>query len=323
VASIESPKVTMSQRPSFAVVIPTYNRARRLLRTLETVFCQEHPASEIIVVDDCSTDETPVVLERLATEHPELRVVRHDQNRERSASRNTGMELATAEYVTFLDSDDWMYPWNLRDANDFVLATGSQFFHNLYHTVDESGRHVRNWPRPSVRNRLRSLSFGNFLSCLGVFIHREIYTAYRFDTNLSSSEDYEFWLRVAADFPLGRIRRVNSAIVHHSGRSVLKQDLGEAEERMDYLADKVFSDPHLAEVYGPFRARFIAGRMVFLAGIANENREVGLAFDYLWRALKIYPVVVGYPKFLRSFQLACWNRVRGAGRASVPMNPQG
>ena len=52
----------MSDRPTFAVVIPTYNRATRLVNTLETVFGQAGQATEIIVVDTCSTDETPEVM---------------------------------------------------------------------------------------------------------------------------------------------------------------------------------------------------------------------------------------------------------------------
>ena len=58
------------RRHSFAVVIPTYNRAQWLLGTLETVFHQDAPPAEIIVVDNCSSDETTVVVEALAALDP-------------------------------------------------------------------------------------------------------------------------------------------------------------------------------------------------------------------------------------------------------------
>ena len=121
----------MSPRPTFAVVIPTYNRAQRLLGTLETVFAQEEPPTEIIIVDNCSTDETAVVVGELASGRPEIRFIQHEENLERAASRNTGMSHATADYVTLLDSDDRMYPRNLREAGDFVVRTGAKFFHNF------------------------------------------------------------------------------------------------------------------------------------------------------------------------------------------------
>ena len=120
----------MSDRPTFAVVIPTYNRATRLVNTLETVFGQAGQATEIIVVDNCSTDETPEVMSDLMETHENLGYYRHEVNLERAASRNTGMSKATADYVTFLDSDDLMYPQNLREAGDFALETGAKFFHN-------------------------------------------------------------------------------------------------------------------------------------------------------------------------------------------------
>ena len=305
------------RRHSFAVVIPTYNRAQRLLGTLETVFHQDAPPAEIIVVDNCSSDETTVVVEALAATHPELRYIRHETNLERAASRNTGMSSATADYVTFLDSDDRMYPQNLREAGDFAAETGAKFFHNLYHSVHEDGTHFRNWPAPSLRNQLRAIALGNFLSCIGVFIHRDIYSAYRFDTNpvITGSEDYEFWLRVAADHPLERISRINSAIVQHTGRTMMSQDTRVVEERIEYLLEKIGSDPHLGRVYAPYRKRMRAGRMVFLAMIANDNCEPEAAFAYLRRALTAHPWIAVHYSFIRSLQIAIGNALRSAVKA--------
>lgn len=305
----------MPDRPSFAVVIPTYNRAQRLVRTLDTVFQQEEPAAEVIVVDDCSTDDTQAVVQELAGSHPELRYIRHEVNQERSASRNTGMSSATADYLTFLDSDDWMYPQNLREAGDFVVETGAKFFHNLFHSVDEAGNHVGRWPVPRLGNHLKALALGNFPACLGVFVHREIYTAYRFDTNLIGSEDYELWLRIAADYTIRRIPRVNSAVVQHAGRSMLNPELEPAEKRTEYILEKVRSDPHLRRAYAPYLGRMHTGRMLILASQANENRQSSAALGYLRRAVTTYPVIVFHPRFLRCLRLAILNAIlRRGGR---------
>jgi glycosyltransferase involved in cell wall biosynthesis len=302
----------MSDRPTFAVVIPTYNRATRLVNTLETVFGQEDQAAEIIVVDNCSTDETPEVMSDLMKTHANLGYYRHEANLERATSRNTGMAKATADYVTFLDSDDLMYPQNLREAGDFALETGAKFFHNLYESVDEGGRHVRYWPVPSLRNHLRSIAIGNFLSCIGVFIRRDIYSEYSFDTNavLTGSEDWEFWLRVAADHRVERLNAVNSAIVQHSGQTVLNQDVDVAARRIDYILHKVDADPHLSSVYGPYRSLMRASRMVFLAGIANGNQDSKAAVRFLRRALAERPTMGFSPRFIRCTQIAVANWFR-------------
>jgi len=303
----------VSDRPTFAVVIPTYNRATRLRNTLETVFRQEEPPKEIIVVDDCSTDETAGIMAELVETHTNLRYFRHEENLERAASRNTGMTNATADYVTFLDSDDLMYPRNLLEAGDFVLETGALFFHNLYEMVDEAGRRLKSGPAPRLSSQIRALAVGNFLACIGTFIHRDIYTEYRFDAKrlLAGSEDWDFWLRVGADHPLGRIPTTNSAIVQHEGRTMLHQDVAVATRRVHYILDKIDLDPHLSSVYGPYRSLMRASRMVFLASFANDDRDSKAAVRFLRQALVERPTMFLSPRFVRCLQIAALNWFRG------------
>ena len=300
----------MSDRPTFAVVIPTYNRATRLKNTLETVFRQEEPATEIIVVDDCSTDETALIMAELVKRHSNLQYFRHDENLERSASRNTGMSKATADYVTFLDSDDLMYPRNLREAGDFVLETGAFFFHNLYEMVDEHGKRLRRGPAPRLNNQIRAFAIGNFLACIGTFIHRDIYSEYRFDTQLTASEDWDLWLRIGADHPIARITATNSAIVQHPGRTMLAQDVPGATRRVQYILAKIDSDPHLSSVYGPYRSLMRASRMVLLASVANDSRDSRAAVGFLRRALVERPTMSLSPRFVRCLQIAAGNWFR-------------
>jgi glycosyltransferase involved in cell wall biosynthesis len=294
------------------VVIPTYNRAARLVKTLESVFGQEEPAAEIIVVDDGSTDETPAVMAELLETHANLQYHRHEVNKERASSRNTGMSHATADYLTFLDSDDLMYPQNLREAGDFAVETGSEFFHNLYESVDEDGRHIRYWPTPRLNDQLRALAIGNFLGCIGVFIERSIYSEYRFDSSplLPGSEDWEFWLRVGADHRLDRLAAVNGGIVQHPGRSMANQDIDVATRRVEYILNKIDSDPHLSSVYGPYRSLMRASRMIFLAGFANDNHDSRAAMGFLRRAVAEKPTMSLSPRFIRCAQIAAMNWFR-------------
>ena len=103
----------------FSIVIPTYNRAVLIPHTLESVFRQVYRNFEIIVVDNCSTDNTEEVLKPLI-ESNRIRYIRNDRNYERAYSRNVGFRNATGDYVTLLDSDDIMYPNCLADAADYI-----------------------------------------------------------------------------------------------------------------------------------------------------------------------------------------------------------
>lgn len=99
------------QRPTVSVIIPVYNGLKHIETTLDTVLQQTHPADEIIVIDDGSTDGSVELLERLGAELP-ITVI-HQPNAGQSAARNTAAKLATSELLAFVDHDDQWYPKHL------------------------------------------------------------------------------------------------------------------------------------------------------------------------------------------------------------------
>ena len=87
-----------------SVIIPTYNRAHLVGRAIRSVLNQTYQDFEIIVVDDCSTDNTEEIVKGF-NDH-RIRYMRHDRNRGGSAARNTGIKASQGKYIAFLDSDD-------------------------------------------------------------------------------------------------------------------------------------------------------------------------------------------------------------------------
>ena len=107
-----------------SVIVPAYNRAEMLPRSLRSIASQRpERAAEVIVVDDGSSDDTAAAAERLGA-----RVIRHERNRGLAAARNTGLEVATHPWVALLDSDDEWLPhhlatlWPLRDGHVLLGA---------------------------------------------------------------------------------------------------------------------------------------------------------------------------------------------------------
>lgn len=292
--------------PTFAVIIPTYNRAELVEKTLATVFAQRRPADEIIVVDNASTDDTRERLAPLA-EGGRITYVRHRQNLERAASRNTGMRTATADWVTFLDSDDLMYPAALADAEAFTRDSPDiRVFHHLYELVDDRGRVVHRYRFPSLRDQRRAIADGNFMSCIGDFVHRDVYTRFAFDidSEVSGSEDWLFWIRVLAEHPVGRIERINSGIVDHAGRTLAQPDLDAAMRRIRAVVTRVQQDRVLAECYRPHLRRLDAGGWLFLASLANSAGRRRWARRFLAQAVAARPESVASRRFIRTLQLA-------------------
>lgn len=91
-----------------SVIIPVYNTEKYLKRCLDSVIGQSYDNLEIIVVDDCSTDSSPQILEEYAAKDSRIKILRHDVNSGLFQARLTGMEAASGDYFGFLDSDDYI-----------------------------------------------------------------------------------------------------------------------------------------------------------------------------------------------------------------------
>ncbi|MGW2639556.1 glycosyltransferase family 2 protein [Streptomyces sp. NPDC001348] len=99
--------------PKLSVIVPFYNVQQYALDTLRSLRLNARPDFEFVLVDDHSKDETPAILERAAEELSEVaqvRYIRHEKNGGLATARNTGLDAAQGEYLTFLDGDDWLAP---------------------------------------------------------------------------------------------------------------------------------------------------------------------------------------------------------------------
>ncbi len=119
----------MARTPLVSIVIPTCSRSAKLERCLEALAAQTHDAFEVIVVDDASTDDTPALLDRFASDHSgfALRSFRNDPGRGANPSRNRGIAASDASFVAFLDDDcyaepDWLEKLMTGFVSDAVAA---------------------------------------------------------------------------------------------------------------------------------------------------------------------------------------------------------
>lgn len=95
-------------RRIISVVIPTYNRASTLIRSVNSVLFQTYPVDEIIIVDDCSSDNTEEIVASI--DDARVKYLRHSQQLGGNAARNTGIDASSGDYIAFQDSDD---EWSL------------------------------------------------------------------------------------------------------------------------------------------------------------------------------------------------------------------
>lgn len=92
-----------------SVIIPIYNVERYLKKCLDSVENQTYHELEIILIDDGSTDNSPIICDKYAEKDPRITVL-HKKNEGLSSARNAGLDIATGDYISFIDSDDWVSP---------------------------------------------------------------------------------------------------------------------------------------------------------------------------------------------------------------------
>jgi len=112
-----------------SIIIPTYNRADSVTQSIDSVLEQTYDNLELIIVDDCSTDNTEAVVR--SYDDSRIRYIRHEENRGGSAARNTGIQAAKGNYFAFLDSDDEWLPEKL-EAQIACLKSRSEDWVAVY-----------------------------------------------------------------------------------------------------------------------------------------------------------------------------------------------
>jgi glycosyltransferase involved in cell wall biosynthesis len=107
-----------------SIIVPTYNRAHVVGRSIKSALGQTYRDFEIIIVDDGSVDETFDVVKPFF-KHPQVRYLRHEENKGHQSARNTGIKNASGEYIAFLDSDDTWIPKKIELQLSAISKKGS------------------------------------------------------------------------------------------------------------------------------------------------------------------------------------------------------
>lgn len=272
---------------TFSIVIPSYNRELFIKKTLESVLRQTFADFEIIVVDDGSTDNTAEVVRTMA-ESDERIIFHPKKNEERAVARNTGTALARGKYITFLDSDDLLYENHFEAAHEIIEKYDNpEFFRLRYEFKDGDGKLLRQAGLlPEIGND--HLIEGNHLACCGVFLRRDVAQKHLFNTDrdLTGTEDYELWLRIASYYPLYCDNRITAVMVQHDNRSVMNTDRWRLVRRIELLEKYLFENEAFIERFQSAIPVLQANNRIYIAlhlALSGNNRLE--AINYLRKAL--------------------------------------
>ncbi|MHB1454847.1 MAG: glycosyltransferase family 2 protein [Saccharofermentanales bacterium] len=148
------------QESLVSIIMPAFNCAEYIGRTIDSVIGQSYHNWEIIIADDCSTDDTAAVVQAYRAADPRIRYIRMDRNSGAAMARNMAVELAQGRYLAFLDSDDVWFPDKLTRQIDFMKRNCYAFTCTSYTKIDADGRYldrtVQSKPQSDYESILKS-----------------------------------------------------------------------------------------------------------------------------------------------------------------------
>ncbi len=207
-----------------SVVIPSYNSGKYLIKAVDSALIQDAD-KEIIIIDDCSSDEsiyyfvknykkdfepeselvrigeyphTVLYWKGLIGDTP-VTVLKNTVNLGVAKTRNTGVEIATGEYIAFLDSDDWWVEGKLGRQERWMKKTGAVLCNTAREIMDADGTPVGNIIHTPKTITLKHLMKTNYINCSSVMVKREVMLKYPME-HPDAHEDYLTWLRILRDY---------------------------------------------------------------------------------------------------------------------------
>jgi glycosyltransferase involved in cell wall biosynthesis len=327
--------------PAVSVVVATYNYGRYLPGALESALGQTFRDVEVLVIDDGSTDGTPDVVRRYLGD-PRLRYYRTGHVGQ-PAAKNTGIRLARAPLVAFLDADDLWLPAKLeRQVALFRRDPGLGVAYTRRLVIDEDGREVA-YEHPAVyRGMILDALFrsNGFVCFSSVVVRRAVLDAVGlFDEGLPLAIDYDLWLRVGLRY---RFDYVDEPLVkYRTGHANLSRRLEERLLAVSRIMDRFLDERGGRAFLSPAVVRRARAETCYHIGLALRRhsrprglpwylRAVALCPDYAlaWQGLASLPL----PEFVRRrLRLALgrpadWADLRPitpAERSLTPCNPLG
>jgi glycosyltransferase involved in cell wall biosynthesis len=286
----------MADNIFFSVVIPTYNRANLIAKTIHSVLNQSYAEFEVLIVDDGSTDNTEEVVKSI----PDSRLFYFKkQNAERGAARNFGTKHSKGKYINFLDSDDVLYNDHLNKAFHFLKQFNyPELLYQSYDIQNPDGLVIRR--QEKIKGDIsEKLIYGNLLSCNGVVIRADIARQFSFreERGLSGSEDWELWLRLSSHFTFHYSNEITSSVVYHDERSVLQADESKLRSRKELSLKHAFNDTVVKRKYSnlfpSIESYFDLYISLHLTLAGNKKR----AMSYLRSAFFLNPTIIFSRRF--------------------------
>lgn len=181
--------------PIVSIITPLYNSELYIERTIESVLNQSYNNWELIIVDDCSTDNGLSIVGNYVKTDNRIKVLKNEQNSGAAISRNKAIELAQGKYIAFLDSDDQWDKYKLEKQVAFMEKRDIDFSFTYYNHIDEAGKEISKTVNLPSKVDYVSTMKSNKIGCLTAMYNQESLGKF-FMKNIRKRQDYTLWLQL-------------------------------------------------------------------------------------------------------------------------------
>jgi len=289
------------QKPKVSIIIPTYNRSKLISRSIDSVLTQTYQNVETIVIDDGSTDDTLAVLAKYGQR---IKVI-SQPNGGVSKARNTGLSVATGDYIGFLDSDDYYLPAKIEEQVSYHLD---------HPEIDIS---LCGWKLISEQDKSTSIEYtecpvhdvlheilwksiyGLFPPLIALFKRQCLERVNGFDTSLAVREEQDFWLRMAlAGYRFGMVEKILCVYVDSADSK--GKNLDRVERAMINILDKVYTHPALPPDTALLKDEIFARTYLHLVrpvchrSNADASKQIEIARSYANKSFQNHPDITNW-----------------------------
>ena len=181
-----------------SIITPVYNASRFIEETIKSVQAQTYKEWEMILVDDCSTDNSYEIINKYSKEDERIKYIKLEENSGAAIARNTAIANAKGRYIAFLDSDDIWYEDKLEKQVGFMKDKNIEFSFTSYELMSEEGELLNKTINVPSQIDYNKYLKNTIIGCLSVIIDKEKIGDFRMP-NIRANQDMATWLYIMKD----------------------------------------------------------------------------------------------------------------------------
>jgi glycosyltransferase involved in cell wall biosynthesis len=196
----------MSEQPMVSVLMTAYNREKYIAEAIESVLTSSYSNLELIIVDDCSKDKTVEIAKAYETKDKRVRVYINEQNLGDYPNRNKAADYASGKYITYVDSDDAIFPDTLQVMVNAACQFQDAALYMAVRSIDEQPESFQYLnPENAYNMHFKENGFME-TGPLGVLIAKEIFDKVGGFSGKRMIGDTELWLKMSMSYPIVRLQ---------------------------------------------------------------------------------------------------------------------